>query len=259
MLLPLYWKHLLVRTRLEGLAKSVQHTLAGLKVLRHPGLGEVYREDGRIDRVLRALVRPDSNCIDVGAHLGSTLSTFTRLAPRGRHWAFEPLPQKADWLRRKFPEVEVRQLALSDARGQVTFTENLTRPGFSGLRATVGANDRVRDVTVQVERLDGVIPPDHRVDFLKIDVEGAEPMVLRGAAALLRRWSPPVLFESGPGGVEKFGLTRRDLFSIFTEEHGYSVYLLKSFLNGSPPLDFAGFDRAHEYPFLAFNYLAVKR
>ncbi|HVK10329.1 MAG TPA: FkbM family methyltransferase, partial [Gemmataceae bacterium] len=121
MLLPLYWKHLLVRTRLEGLAKSVQHTLAGLKVLRHPGLGEVYREDGRIDRVLRALVRPDSNCIDVGAHLGSTLSTFTRLAPRGRHWAFEPLPQKADWLRRKFPEVEVRQLALSDARGQVTF------------------------------------------------------------------------------------------------------------------------------------------
>ena len=69
----------------------------------------------------------------------------------------------------------------------------------------------------------------------------------------------PVLFESGPGGVEKFGLTRRDLFGLLTEEHGYSVYLLKSFLNGDPPLAFADFDRAHEYPFQAFNYLAVKQ
>ena len=151
--LPLYWKHLLVRTPLEGWAKSVQHMLAGLKVLRHPGLREVYREDGRIDRVLWALLRLDSNCVDVGAHLGSTLSTLTRLAPKGRHWAFEPLPQKADWLRKKFPDVEVRQLALSDTPGRVTFTENLTRPGFSGLRATVGAKDRGQEVSVEVERL----------------------------------------------------------------------------------------------------------
>src|SRR4029077_771836 len=118
MMLPLYWKHLLVRTPLEGLAKAVQHKLAGLKVLRHPGLREVYLEDGRIDRVLKALVRPDSNCIDVGAHLGSTLRALVRLPPKGKHWAFEPLPQKAEWLRKKFPDVAVRQLALSDAAGR---------------------------------------------------------------------------------------------------------------------------------------------
>jgi FkbM family methyltransferase len=259
MMVPLYWKHLLVRTPLEGLAKAVQHKVAGLKVLRHPGLKEVYLEDGRIDRALKLLVRPDSNCVDVGAHLGSTLSPFLKLAPKGKHWAFEPLPQKAEWLRKKFPDVEVRELALSETAGRATFTENLTRSGFSGLVATIGAKDRVREVSVEVDRLDDVIPAGERVDFLKIDVEGAEPMVLRGANRLLKQYAPPVLFESGPGGSEKFGMTRRDLFLILTAEHGYSVFLVKSFLESGPPLDFEGFDRAHTYPFLAFNYLAVKR
>ena len=52
--------------------------------------------------------------MDIGCHIGSMLSTILRLAPRGQHWAFEPTPSKAAWLRAKFPEVEVREMALTE-------------------------------------------------------------------------------------------------------------------------------------------------
>ena len=74
-------------------------------------------------------------------------------------------------------------------------------------------------------------------------------MVLRGTGLL--RWCPPVLFESGPGRRE-VRADARDLFSLFTEEHGYSVYLLKAFLAGAPAR-LRRLRPAHEYPFLAFN------
>jgi FkbM family methyltransferase len=253
----LYFKQLLIRTPLEGVAKEIRNAFQGLKVLRHPGLREVYLEEGRIDRALRRIIKPTSNCIDVGAHIGSSLSYIVRLAPEGKHIAFEPLPTKAAWLRRKFPEVDVKQMAVSDISGKVTFSENLSRPGFSGLRTTVGSGDRTHDLIVDCDRLDRVVPQDSRTDFLKVDTEGAELLVLRGAGELLKRDRPVILFESGPGGAERFGLTRKALFSFLVDEQGYSVYLVKDFLSGGKPIDFAAFDQAHVYPFQAFNYLAV--
>src|SRR4051812_31574313 len=45
----------------------------------------------------------DAVCVDVGANVGAVLEMLTRLAPQGRHVAFEPLPELADDLRRRFP------------------------------------------------------------------------------------------------------------------------------------------------------------
>jgi hypothetical protein len=61
------------------------------------------------------------------------LSSMIRYAPRGRHIAFEPIPEKADWIRKKFPEVDVKTMALGDKRETLTFYQNISRPGFSSL------------------------------------------------------------------------------------------------------------------------------
>jgi FkbM family methyltransferase len=253
----LYWKHLLIRTPIERPARKLQHIAAYWRVLRHPGIREVYLEGDRIDRALGQIIKRDSNCVDIGAHLGSTLSLLLELAPGGRHMAFEPIARKAGWLQKKFPEVDVRAAALGNVTGKVTFSENLSRPGFSGLRAPTDVKDRVREVEVQGDRLDAVLSPGYRVDFLKVDVEGAELKVLQGAAETLKRDRPTILFESGPGGAEKFGLSRRDLFSYLNDEQGYSIYFIKDFLAGAGPIDLDTFDAGHNYPFRAFNYLAI--
>jgi FkbM family methyltransferase len=254
----LYWKHLLVRTPLEGPAKKLQRLLGLPKRLKHPELRELHLEDERMHQTMRRLIKIDSNCIDIGCHIGATLSLVVKLAPRGKHFAFEPVPQKAAWLREKFPEVNVQQMALADKSGPLTFTENITRPGFSGLSSTVAATDQTRQFAVDCNRLDNVIPADHRVDFMKIDVEGAELFVLRGATQTIGRCHPAIIFESGPSGAAKFGLTRAQLFSFLTTELGYCIYFFKDFLSNSGPLEPATFENASRYPSKAFNYVAIK-
>lgn len=256
----LYRKHQLIRTRGEGAAKVAQHVLNLAPVIRHPGLWEIYREDGRTDRCMRRLISRTSNCIDVGAHIGSTLSLITKLAPEGEHIAFEPVAMKAAWLRTKFPDVEIRQMAASNAAGTVTFAENLSRPGFSGLAASTdpsATGDEVREVLVECARLDDVVDPTRRIDFVKIDVEGAELMVLEGAVGLVDRDRPVIVFESGPGRAEEFGLTKQQLYSFLVDERDYSVYLFKDYLAGRRPLDPTAFEAAHVYPFAGFNFLAL--
>ena len=256
----LYRKHQLIRTPWEGVAKSAQHAVNLVPVIRHPGLWEIYREDGRTDRCLRRLLTPSSNCIDVGAHIGSTLSLLTKLAPKGSHLAVEPVATKAAWLRAKFPDVEVHEMAASNTTGTVAFVENLTRPGFSGLRASSdpsAALDEVREIEVACNRLDDIVETDRPVHLLKIDVEGAEQLVLEGAAELLERDRPAIVFESGPGRAEEFGLSNSGLYSLLVDGHGYEVFLFKDHLAGRPPLGLAEFRAAHVYPFLAFNFLAL--
>src|SRR5207249_1272465 len=87
-------------------------------------------DNDRLRAILGAVLRPDSNCIDVGAHEGLFLADIVRLAPRGRHVAYEPLPEFAADLTRRFPGVDVRERALSDRPGEVEFVHVLTRPGW---------------------------------------------------------------------------------------------------------------------------------
>jgi FkbM family methyltransferase len=255
----LYWKYLLVRTPLEGLVSPLRRLRGLWHAYRQPALRDIYLEGERIERVMSGVITHRSNCIDVGAHIGSALSRIVALAPGGRHFAFEPLPHKAAWLRRKFPEVDVRAVALGNVDGRVSFFDNRSRPGFSGLRAAGGPQDCVQEVTVECARLDTIIGPGHVVDFFKLDVEGAELPVLQGAAELLRRDGPTILFESAPGGAERFGFVRGDLFSFLVSDHAYDVFFLKDFLAQGNPMDGAAFEQGHQYPFKAFNYLAVKR
>ncbi len=254
-MVPLYWKHSLIRTPLEEPAKRLRHLLKRWQVLRHSGLHDVYDEEREIDRLFDFVIRPHSNCVDVGAHIGSTLSSIIRRAPRGKHIAIEPVHKKAAWLRRKFPEVEVHEVALADVTGEQRFLENR---GCSGLSRILTVDQSITgESTVKCDCLDNIVDPCRRVDFLKVDVEGAELLALRGAASLLHRDRPVVLFESTPGGAERFGLTRADLFTFLTKEMDYSIYLIGDYIRGGRPIDLARFEECHQYPFHAFNYVAA--
>lgn len=227
------------------------------RVLRRKSQNDVY--DELTAAIMQRVLQPVSNCIDVGSHGGVILDEMLRLAPQGSHLAFEPLPHLAAELRRKYAghaNVAVHELALSNAPGEVTFHANWTHPAMSGLerRDDTGASDRVERLRVRTERLDALVGPDRRVDLIKIDVEGAESLVLEGARECLMRDRPIVVFEHGEPSRASYGAGPERVFDLLAE-CGLTVSLLDQFLNGGAPLTRDGLreqvDRGLNFYFVA--------
>jgi FkbM family methyltransferase len=210
------------------------------------------RDHEALATIFAAVLAPDANCVDVGAHTGDVLAEIVRIAPRGRHIGFEPLPGLAATLRRRLPGVSVRTVALGDAPGSFPFTHVIDRPGWSGLRPRPtpdGEAARTETISVAVERLDDALPAGYVPALIKIDVEGAELGVLRGARATLAAHHPILVFEHGLGSADHYGTTPGDVHGLLTEL-GYRVFDLQG--HGYDPAAFAhAFHTAARVNFLA--------
>lgn len=250
-----YLKHLMIHTPFERPALAVQEWVTVVKTWRHPELRPVFTENSAIRRIMAKLIKPHHNCIDAGCHLGVVLSSMRRLAPRGHHLAFEPVPQKAAWLRRKFAHlpVEIHEAALGEARGTAEFHHYPDDSGFDSLAARDGEPGIVFKVDVVV--MDEVVG-DRRIDFLKVDVEGAELSVFRGARRLMQKWRPPIVFECTRTGLDQFGAEAAAVYDLLTDA-GYRIHAPHEWLEGRPALSRTEFSEAMVYPFRAFNFLAM--
>tara|TARA_R110002073_G_scaffold210070_2_gene370613 strand:- start:18 stop:539 length:522 start_codon:yes stop_codon:yes gene_type:complete len=172
--------------------------------------------------------------------------------------AFEPMPDKAEWLRKKFPEVEVHAKALGAELGHATFSVNRTRSGFSGLRPYGSASDQFTQIDVEIARLDDLVPEDREITLVKIVVEGAELSVLQGAQRILRDSHPALILESTASALEGWGIRPRQVFD-FLGDHRYNLFTPRSFLRSSPALSFGDYTLAQKYPFKAFRFVATPR
>lgn len=212
------WRRYVQGSPLERPARHV------IDVVRRtpPGVRKNQREDWALCDLIKALP-DDANCIDVGANEGNILQAMMRGCPRGRHIAFEPVPELREALRRRFPTVDVRPEALGDSPGEAVFTLVPGRASLSGLASTLdlAVPQQTVDMTVPVVRLDDILPAGYVPSLLKIDVEGAEMNVLVGARRTLRTHRPLVAFEHQYGSRSDAQKT----LSLYDElaAAGYSV------------------------------------
>ncbi|MFJ6696936.1 FkbM family methyltransferase [Streptomyces sp. NPDC091272] len=194
--------------------------------------------------IIERVCEPDSCCLDIGAGGGEILTHMRRAAPRGRHLAVEPLPHYAEQLRGDFPEVTVWQAAAAATAGRDSFVHVVSNPGYSGLRRRPydRADETLVEIAVDTVRLDDVVPDGTRLDLVKVDVEGGEVGALRGAAELLRRQRPVVVFEhGGDHAMRDYGTTSDDLWALLVDDLGYTLYTLSAWLAAEPGLDRAAF------------------
>jgi FkbM family methyltransferase len=161
---------------------------------------------------VRGLLKPGDVAIDVGGHIGFfTMQMAAAVGAAGRIYAFEPLDSNAELLERSIAEngfgdrVRFQRAAAGAAPGTATLTfpaETLNSGGAYLLRdgtAPLTGNRKQEVPLVALDSLDLRRP----VRFIKMDVEGAEPQVLRGAARILAEDRPVVLSELHPTQLER--------------------------------------------------------
>ena len=218
------------------------------------------RYDRQTHRVIKKVCRPDSNCLDVGCHKGEIMDLFLHYAPQGIHYGFEPIPGLFEDLVKKYADFKncrLFDIALSDKKGTSSFNFVVSNPSYSGLlkRNYDHRNEQDKLISVNTERLDDLLPRELPVDLVKIDVEGGEILVLRGAMETLTRCKPVVIFEHGLGASELYGATPEQVFDLF-EQCGMRVSLMRRFLNDHPPLTREEFTRHYyrkwNYYFIAY-------
>lgn len=182
-------------------------------------------ESENLRELLKSVLKEDSNCIDIGAYRGRILAEIVRVAPRGKHIAYEPLPHLNKALREHYPSVDVRQAAVSNEVGQTTFTYVKNVPAESGFRERFhSADQQIEKLTVKTEALDHSLPPDYVPTLIKIDVEGAERQVFEGAMETISRYKPVIIFEHGKGGAVYYDTQPQDIFQMLTKRAGLRIF-----------------------------------
>jgi FkbM family methyltransferase len=197
------------------------------------------QDTDRLRLLLSFCLSADSNCIDVGAHEGLVLEEILRVAPLGRHIAYEPIPGLARKLEEKFPSVDVRERALSNQSGTTSFCFVSTLPGYSGFRRrSYPFPQEVEELVVLTEDLDSSLPPGYVPSFIKIDVEGAEQQVLEGGLQTISTHRPWVFFEHGLGAADHYGTTPKDVFALLCDQAGLRIFDLE----GQGPYELGQFE-----------------
>lgn len=187
-------------------------------------------------RVAKRFVVPNAVVIDVGARRGIYTWMMSELVGElGSVLAFEPNPHSATLLRKVFSgrrNVTVHECALSDTNGEgILHVPSIGGNGNDALGSLSARNfDGAREVLaypVSLKCLDELVEPPMRVSFMKIDVEGHELAVLKGARRMIARDRPVVFAEIEQRHIDE----RIEGRFEWMEQFGYSTYFLA--LDGS--------------------------
>jgi FkbM family methyltransferase len=156
--------------------------------------------EAAVVNVLAGVVRPETCAVDAGAHIGFyTLLLSKLVGPRGRVLAFEPLPSNFSVLCENIrlnscAQVEAINKALLDrtCRLEASVPDGQPLPGSVSFTKCGGAK-RITASSVSFD--DFMSDRQHPVHFIKVDVEGSESLVLKGASRTIEANHPAMIVE----------------------------------------------------------------
>ena len=173
-------------------------------------------------RILRHLIKPGDVVLDVGANIGYFSLLFAKwLRGKGKVHAFEPFPNTVQRLKRNLelnPKLRslvcLHEVAISDFVGTMSM--------FAPDNGNSGCNYLNPDGQgeIAVTTLDAMVRQGHfsRIDLIKVDVEGSEVALLKGAQSTFDHFRPVVMIEINPSTLARFRQTAADVVSLLGQQ-----------------------------------------
>lgn len=226
----------------------IKELLREFLITFHIDLTKNIKYDRLTNQIMKQVIETNSNCIDIGCHKGEMLQKILQFAPNGNHFAFEPIPVMYHKLKQQFlHHVKIFPYALSDESGFSTFQFVKNAPAYSGLKIRKYAieHPEIEEIQVEMKQLDEIIPETTKIHFIKIDVEGAEFAVLKGAKNLIKRDAPVIVFECGLGASDYYNTDPNELYN-FIESVDLQIYTLEQFVKKGSPLTNEQFNKMYE-------------
>ena len=240
---------------------KIKDIVRQLLIFFHLDLTKNLEYDRYTKIIMKRVIKSNSNCIDVGCHKGEMLDDILKLAPEGKHFGFEPIPKYYNHLKTKYDSrATILPYALSKENGESTFQFVKNAPAYSGIKKRSYNVDKpdIEEISVELKKLDDVIPEATIIDFIKIDVEGAEFDVLKGGEELLKKNKPYLIFECGLGASEFYNTKPEEIYDFITQNLNLKLSILKVFIKNEPSLtkqEFVSvYQKGEEYYFVAGDY-----
>lgn len=166
-------------------------------------------------------IRQGDVVADIGAAIGDHTCAYIQKAgdPKLVH-AFECNPMMLECLKHNCPQCNIHPVALSDKNEALYFHQDDDNAGGGWV------GPYVTPVPVEVVTLDSF--GFQKLDFIKMDVEGHEVKVIRGAVETIKRCSPTMILEVRVNFLERAGNSMDDLMSLLNEL-GYSTRMVLPF------------------------------
>ena len=197
-------------------------------------------------------IKPGMTVIDIGANKGYfSLLAAKILNGKGRILSFEPEPGNCFWIRKNieandYKIIKLFQIALSDKEGKADLFLGKTEGAHSLNKSWQSLRSEKRAITVETRKLDSILKEENinEVDFIKIDVEGAELEVLIGSQDYLKNKKNLVITMDIHPGVNRneiYNLLSRNGFKIYSIEKRHKTISKEDFVNGPYSMEICAF------------------
>lgn len=182
-------------------------------------------------RFLQNYTSDDWICLDVGANIGYFSVLLSTLCPKGRVIAVEPISANAEFTkqnldRNSITNCNVECAALSDEVGEQEFNL-VSDTAFSGFKST---GRKTESEPIIVKTLTPIMLLEkhgiEKIDLIKIDIEGAEPIVFKAFEAVFKYNKPKfILSECNSKNLASYGYQISDFLAMM-RGYGYEVFCL---------------------------------
>ena len=161
--------------------------------------------------------------VDIGANIGLVSLSIASKFPKSKIYSFEPGPHQSRLLKKTIShnnltqQIELAQVALGDHQGIVSFFAHANAHASGDGLLDTGRAGTTTKIAVPMDTLDHWWTKRRRpqIDVIKIDTEGSELLVLRGARKLLASQQPTVFFEMQEVNLHVFPYSARDIIDWF--------------------------------------------